>query len=259
MPEEEGDDAMTARDIEKLIAATYPSPEYATFIEVRNSVGFASKVRSADAMVMSLWPSRGIYMHGYEIKVSKSDWNRELANPAKAEEIAQFCKFWSVVCPDGLIDPDSVPPNWGLVYAKDRKLKTVKYPKEMEHRPPTWALFASLCRDVTEQWLPASVVDERVAQQVKEIDERRKKHEPLEMRNLRESLDNLNSRVKAFEDASGVQLDRYSEYFNREIGAAVKLLRGSHKPAELLDKMRDELTRAAAALESARKAVADVA
>lgn len=250
---------MTAGSINLLIAAAYPAPEYATFFEVRNSVGFASKVRSADAMVLSLWPSRGIYMHGFEVKVSKSDWNKELATPEKAEEMARYCKYWSVVCPDKLIDPDSVPPNWGLIYAKPDKLKTVKYPKEMEHQQPTWTFFASLCRDVIENWMPASLLDKRLAEKYQEYEERRKKDAPLEVKHLRDALEALQKRVAAFEQASGVQLDKYSEYFNREIGEAVKLLRRCNDPDELLAQMHKQLTDAAAAIDAARKAVGNAA
>ena len=46
---------------------------------------------SGDAVIMSLWPSRGLELHGVEIKVSRADWKREAADPAKAEAIAAYC------------------------------------------------------------------------------------------------------------------------------------------------------------------------
>jgi hypothetical protein len=49
---------------------------------------------------MSLWPSRGIELHGIEIKVSRNDWLKELGDPAKADEIARFCDRWWVAAGD---------------------------------------------------------------------------------------------------------------------------------------------------------------
>ena len=80
---------MTASAIINALAAKFKAPEYAFLTEVRNSVGFSSKVRTADAMAMSLWPSRGLYMTGFEVKVSRADWKKELEQPEKAEELAQ--------------------------------------------------------------------------------------------------------------------------------------------------------------------------
>lgn len=64
---------MTSADIINALAARYTAPEFAFLTEVRNSVGFSSKVRTADAMAMSLYPSRGLYMIGFEVKVSRAD------------------------------------------------------------------------------------------------------------------------------------------------------------------------------------------
>lgn len=76
---------MNAGDVVKALAAKYKAPEYAFFTDVRNSVGFSSRVRTADAMAMFLWPSRGLYMTGFEVKVSRADWKKELEQPEKAK------------------------------------------------------------------------------------------------------------------------------------------------------------------------------
>ena len=39
--------------------------------------GFAGGGRYADAIAMNLWPSRGLAVHGFEIKISRGDWQRE--------------------------------------------------------------------------------------------------------------------------------------------------------------------------------------
>ncbi|HYJ21079.1 MAG TPA: hypothetical protein VEW07_03530, partial [Solirubrobacterales bacterium] len=64
---------------------------------VRSAAGFDAR-RTIDAVSLNLWPSRGMLLDGYEIKVSRSDWLRELKNPAKAEEFAGLVdRLWLVV------------------------------------------------------------------------------------------------------------------------------------------------------------------
>ena len=89
-------------------------PEWAYLEHVRDRAGFEA-TRTIDAMALGLWPSRGHELHAFEVKVSRSDWRRELADPAKAEA---FCKladrFW-VVAPRGVVPVDEVPETWGLL------------------------------------------------------------------------------------------------------------------------------------------------
>lgn len=236
---------MTAFDIINALAARYKAPEYAFLTEVRNSVGFSSKVRTADAMAMSLWPSRGLYMTGFEVKVSRADWVKELQQPEKAEELARFCKMWFIVCPDRMIDKDEVPPGWGLIHVKDDgKLKYAKPAPLSECEQPTWMLFASLMRDVTEQWVPKSLVDQRIEAAVKERLARIAHSEGYELKEAKRQMAQMRERIDAFEAASGVKLDRYSEYFNGQIGTAVSALRKwSGVPHEELRQVAERVNR----------------
>jgi hypothetical protein len=117
---------MTAADIEKLIIAKHPKEAWAVLPQVRNGTGFARNPRTADVLAMSLWPSRGIFLHGFEIKVSKNDWKTELLNPAKAEAIAQYCGYWWIAAPADVVNVFELPVNWGLMAATDKTLKIVK-------------------------------------------------------------------------------------------------------------------------------------
>jgi hypothetical protein len=83
--------------------------------QVRNAAGF-SATRSFDAVAVSLWPSRGMEIHAFEVKCSRSDWQRELADPAKADDAAKLVdRFW-VVGPRDVIPEDEVPAAWGLIH-----------------------------------------------------------------------------------------------------------------------------------------------
>src|SRR5688572_18266988 len=96
--------AVDASRVEYLLAKRFAPSAYAFLPQLRNGTGFG-RTRTADAVAMSLWPSRGIYLHGFEIKVGRGDWLSELRQPEKAEEIARFCKYWSLVAAEGVCDP----------------------------------------------------------------------------------------------------------------------------------------------------------
>ncbi len=59
---------VTADDLWKALPRRYPQTEYALFSQVRNATGFASRIRTADAIALSLWPSRGLALYGFEFK-----------------------------------------------------------------------------------------------------------------------------------------------------------------------------------------------
>ena len=87
---------LTAADICVGLRKRYIAPEWALLFNVANGTG-ARQYRYADAIGMSLYPSRGLEIHGFEVKISKSDWKREAADPEKAETIAAYCDRWWVV------------------------------------------------------------------------------------------------------------------------------------------------------------------
>lgn len=99
--------------------------EYAYLEQVRNAAGFDA-TRTADAMALSLWPSRGHELHGFEVKVSRSDWRTELNNPEKAEVWTNVVDRWWIVAPKGIVPVDEVPAAWGLLEVVGEKLRTTK-------------------------------------------------------------------------------------------------------------------------------------
>lgn len=96
--------------------------EYAFLTHVRDRAGFDAR-RTIDAVAVSLWPSRGLVIDGFEVKVSRSDWQRELAKPEKAEDTCKVVdRFW-VVAPEGVVHADEdLPPMWGYLAVHGGKL-----------------------------------------------------------------------------------------------------------------------------------------
>lgn len=138
----------TAAEFKAALEKKFAPPAWSIAYEVRSAVGFG-KVRSADALALANWESRGCRLLGFEIKVSVSDLRRELADPTKAEEIARFCHAWSIVAPSDVVAAveAEIPPHWGLLIPRGEALVQKRAPTP-RHNPDSWTpLFvASLVR-----------------------------------------------------------------------------------------------------------------
>jgi len=101
---------------------------------------------------MSMWPSRGLEINGFEIKASRSDWLRELKNPAKAEAIAAYCDRWWIVALKDLVKIEELPAGWGLMELQaNGSLKEVKRAPARENvKPITRTFMAAMMRRVGE-------------------------------------------------------------------------------------------------------------
>lgn len=68
-----------------------------------------------------------LYMavHGFEVKVTRSDWLRELADPTKADEWARYCHHWWLVAPREVVKPGELPGGWGHLAPAGQRLRMV--------------------------------------------------------------------------------------------------------------------------------------
>lgn len=131
--------------IDRLRKNFYPDGEWAFLPQVANGTG-AGAGRTADAIALNCWPSRGMELHGFEVKVSASDFKRELGEPGKAEAVAQFCDRWFIVTDDARVaKPEQLPPTWGLIIVDDNPRIVVPAPK-LTPQPLTRVFVASILR-----------------------------------------------------------------------------------------------------------------
>lgn len=144
------DKLITAADISAGMAKRYAAPEWAIFFNVANGTG-ARGSRYADALAMSLFPSRGLELHGFEFKVSKSDYRREAADPEKAEAIASYCDRWWIVTPPSLLDGENIPPNWGWLAYDGRAFYTKHKAEKLAPKPIDRVFLAAILRRAHEQ------------------------------------------------------------------------------------------------------------
>jgi hypothetical protein len=200
------------------------SGEYAFLAHVRNEAGF-NATRTFDAVTVSLWPSRGLEIHAFEIKCSRSDWLRELKNPAKAEAAAKVCdRFWMVVSDDTIILDGELPVTWGLLVARGSKLVSVKQapllPGVKPTRPVTRSFLVALLR-------AAGAVPEADSQEVREARnvgyEQGLQHGKDALEAEKAVSAELRNKIRAFENETHIQLGgRWPGHDPAEVGRAVR-------------------------------------
>lgn len=208
------------KDLHTRLRVRYPEKEYALFHEVRNETGFASQPRYADAIVMGLWPSRGLQLEGFECKVDRSDWLNELRNPAKAEAIATYCDLWWLVTPNdpSVANLNEIPPTWGWLVPHGKAFKVAKEAVTNKSVVPIdRAFLASVFRAAQSEATVSSRIDVMRDAMRRELNDRIEAHERYSARELKE----LRESIQKFEKASGLSINRWD---GERIGAQVRAL-----------------------------------
>lgn len=149
---------ITTRDLHHRLAARYAPPEWVFMPELANRVGYASAhdraLHVADAVAFSPWPSRGLAIHGFELKVSRADWLRELRNPEKGEGFGQYCQYWWLVIADrAMIHRTELPDTWGLLVPRGVGLRVVAPAIRRKAKVMDALLAAALLRCVASRWV----------------------------------------------------------------------------------------------------------
>lgn len=102
----------SAGEVYALIAKRFAGTAYVVLPQVPNGTGHNAG-RWLDCVVASLWPSRGLWLHGFEIKVSRSDWLRELQQGEKADAFHKHLDFFSIATAGPVIEAGELPQGWG--------------------------------------------------------------------------------------------------------------------------------------------------
>lgn len=161
----------TAADIRAALIKHYAPPSHRVFFEVSNDTGTRA-ARWIDAVAVGIWPSTGHEIIGIEIKVSRSDWQREMKDPAKAQSLMRFCTRWFLACPDGLIKPDELPATWGMLVLKDGAIRTKVPAKLLEPEPLSAGFMMAVLRqtNAVDMELVGRLVSERMDAERKQIE-----------------------------------------------------------------------------------------
>jgi hypothetical protein len=231
----------STRELLLALRAKFPSPEYGMLTEVRDKAGFDGS-RSADALVMGLWKSRGYHLHGVEIKASRTDWLRELKNPGKADPICKFCDRWWVVAGEDVVRDGELPTTWGLMVLRSGCLKTeTDAPALPEPEPINRSFLASVFRRSIEQ-----SADNTILKAAEAAAYDRGKKDAESRQDWKSQYDALEKAVNEFEEASG--LDIQFGWRRKQVGELVRMLL-SADPVQTFAGIREAAERVLAAID----------
>ena len=199
-------------------------------LEVPDGTG-SQKNRTADAISMSLWPSRGLTISGYEIKISRTDWLKELKNPAKAEWFWSHCDHWSLVVGDKSIVRDGeLPDSWGLMVPHGSGLKFAKQPPLLEENPIDRAFLAGLLRAACKHE-PACEreIRKRERDKYNEGVDFGRVNEKAQNKYMLDKFDELKTRVAEFEKHTGLNIK--SRWNNRpeQLGQMIEAIKEANR------------------------------
>ncbi len=215
---------MNSGAIESLCRLHFAPPHFAYLTQVRNGTGFSRKTaRTADAVAMGTWPSRGIHLHGIEIKVDLQDFKREIANPEKAEDIAKYCHFWWLAVSHEKVAPlELVPTNWGLLVVSEdgSKMRVVKDAAKLNPVPPDHLLLASLMRKMAEEYIHVGSLRDWKAETRRELEQTASRNAKFESQTAIAGLKKNNELIAKVEKAIGC---RIHEWQADEFGDCYKL------------------------------------
>lgn len=236
----------------------YPVEAYALFSHVPNATGGGAR-SIADALIMGLWPSRGLEITGCEIKVSRSDWLREYKAPGKAETIAKWCdRWWLVVSDREIVKEGELPPLWGLLVAHGDQLRVVVEAPKLTPVPWPKGFLASILRSAQSSaaQIGEAEIHSEVERRWKAHRDRDEERNQQDVKRLREELSALQRVVNEFEAASGIRLNSWDS--GREVGDLVRTLskHGVTVQRGKLENLRAMLGRMTATTDEAIKAMA---
>lgn len=136
---------MTADDIKKMLSERYDPRSHAFFPELRLGTGYGADAQGyIDGFVICLWGD--LERIAFEIKISRTDFLLEMKKPSKRRQALAFSNKFYFVAPAGLLKPEEIPIDSGLmeVHESDIKIK-VKAPIRESIRP-TWRFLAAVAR-----------------------------------------------------------------------------------------------------------------
>jgi hypothetical protein len=142
---------LTAEDLVKLIRQRYPVNRadgfhrYVVLEQVADGTGMHHG-HWVDVAVFDMWPSTGLMRSAFEIKVSRSDFLRELQHPTKYKWVQEsFHEFW-YVAPQDAIKREELPANAGWLCPRADKLIVKRHAVRNEHAKLDDVLLAAFMR-----------------------------------------------------------------------------------------------------------------
>ncbi len=217
---------MAEINVWEILRRRYPSKEYALMQEVSDASGH-SRSRSADFIVVNLWPSRGLHITGFELKSHRSDWLMELKRPQKQENIFKYCDYFYLITSDPAIaKTEEIPANWGLMTIVGSKIKVIKdAPKQQPTLPTMHFICAMLKRAAGNQ--DELIHRDSIADKIRIAEDNERARMEDRISHIDKQLKTIKENAAVFEKHSGINLGMQGHYIDKhfeKIGTAVNFV-----------------------------------
>ena len=241
--------SVTARDIEQLLAQRHSRDVFVTSCKT-GPTHYSDGLLILDAWAMKRSWSNPV-THGYEIKVSRSDFLRD----EKWRGYLDYCSSFSFVCPPGIISPDELPPEVGLVVTSKNGTRLYTKRKPVDRKveiPESLFRYVLMCRsqisrneresnslDYWQEWLNLKREKQetgvRVAYRIEELVRAR----VSEVKRENQALRDENQRLQSIKELAEIlEIDLNSWNLRREMEQRCAELRGA-VPAALRRSLSD--------------------
>lgn len=214
-----------------------PTGEWAFLTHVRSETGFSGPGRTADAIAMNLWPSRGLAVHGFEVKCSRRDWVREMKKPEKAEAIAAYCdRWWLVVSDADFVKPGELPDGWGLLALKGHRLVGHHEAPRQEAKPIDRRFLAALMRAAS---TGAGSASEAITQARSEGFESGFHSASQRLDRVTRERDELYALIRAFGETTGISMRTWNGLNpeeGRRVGGLVNMIEHGEEQVKTFEK-----------------------
>lgn len=245
---------ITTPALELLLREKYQRDRYALFFNVPDAVSLDAR-RRIDAVAVGIWRSVGRDISGFELKVSRSDWLREVKQVDKADPFIKVCDFfWLVTADEKIAKLNEIPACWGWMSATKHGLRVqrpaTRLPGSGDTVPVNFML--GILRLLQDNLVNSADVQTHIASRLSDMKERQATEIAHATRRIQSALDNKCLEIEAFEKASGI---KFSSYDMGAIGDVVKQIRGMSYGGDGLRAVPNLLSQQELALEGLLKRV----
>lgn len=192
----------TAAEVREALEKHWKPAEYLVLHECAQDA--MRQGRKIDTLVVSLWKSRGYELDAIEIKVSVSDWMKEVNSPEKADWWWHHShRFW-VAVPEKIAArvQETLPTGWGLLSVTDKGVKGVVKPTKHAATPLPWEAIVGIMRGASGAGANALVREHEKGRQIG-IEQAQR---TAAMESPARGDEALRARVAHFEEITGLTL-----------------------------------------------------
>lgn len=195
-----------------FIRKRHPAPGWIVIPECGNGTGYNTK-RHADAIAMSIWPSHGYDIHGFELKASRGDLMKELSDPTKADAVGKYCDYWWLVVSDlKILSGVEIPPSWGILYPRAQLLRVHRKAPKHKAKVLDRNFSAAMIRRVVEDWVAKDVHEDYKKNATEVAKAELEKDRAWKRQDLQHQYDQLKSAVEAFQQYTGLTIVETVKY-----------------------------------------------